>query len=235
MKLSVVIPCYNEAPNLPALVAGYAVVAARTDLELILVDNGSTDDTPAALAALLKEPRYSFARSLRVERNVGYGHGIRAGLAECRGEASAFSHADMQCRPEDVLRGFELYGKSGPGTVLVKGRRTNREGLERFLSAGYSGLACAALGIPAADVNGQPKIFPRSLAALLAGGPDDFALDLYVLYRAARAGLRVVEFDVAFEPRLHGESKWAFNARAKLRGILRFFRQIVRIRLGGYG
>ena len=69
MKLSLVIPCYNEAANLPLLLERCKALTARSDAEVILVDNGSTDNNPDVLAALL--PSYPGCRSVRVERNQG--------------------------------------------------------------------------------------------------------------------------------------------------------------------
>ena len=78
VRRSLVIPCYNEAKNLPALLARCGAVLAGPATELVLVDNGSTDDSAAVLSALL--PRHPYARSIAVATNQGYGHGILAGL-----------------------------------------------------------------------------------------------------------------------------------------------------------
>ena len=60
MRLSIIIPCYNESKNLPELIAGYrTALGGRTDAEIILVDNGSVDDTARVLEAELKDPRNS--------------------------------------------------------------------------------------------------------------------------------------------------------------------------------
>ena len=78
-----------------------------------------------ALAALL--PSYPFARSVRVEKNVGYGHGILTGLQSACGELLAWSHADLQTDPADVFRAFQLYQRDGHAVArLVKGRRKGR-------------------------------------------------------------------------------------------------------------
>lgn len=229
-ELSVVVPCYNESGNIPALLERYAAVARELRLELILVDNGSTDDTAELLGRELGRPEYAFARSIRVDKNVGYGHGIRTGLGHCRAGAAAFSHADLQCPPEDLLRGYRLYQEvSRTGPVLVKGRRRGRTGAEAVISRSYNALARGMLGLPAVDVNGQPKIFGRELVRRLEAGPDDFAFDLFVLKQAARDGLRIVEFDVAFAARPHGRSKWAYSPFSRARGILRAFWQMTRL------
>ena len=84
MKFSLVIPCYNEASNLPSLLSGCKKLLDRSDVEIILVDNGSTDDTPAVLKNIL--PNYRGCRSIRVDINRGYGFGILSGLKAAKGE-----------------------------------------------------------------------------------------------------------------------------------------------------
>jgi glycosyltransferase involved in cell wall biosynthesis len=96
-ELSVVLPCYNEGKGLEQLLDGYAAVIGGLPAEIILVDNGSSDDTPERLAELL--PRYPFARGFRVLANKGYGDGIMQGLRAARGTFLAWSHADLQCPP----------------------------------------------------------------------------------------------------------------------------------------
>lgn len=87
MKLSIVVPCYNEEQNIPLILNRFGEIIKREDIEVILVDNGSTDDSALVLAELL--PKYAFARTVRVEVNQGYGYGILQGLRQCRGSISA--------------------------------------------------------------------------------------------------------------------------------------------------
>ena len=114
IQLSIVLPCYNEADNLPLILAGYAK-AWRADMaaELILVNNGSTDHSAEVLQRELANPDYAFARSVLVEENQGYGHGIFTGLQAARGEFLAFSHADMQCARRRLRRLGSAAGDAG--------------------------------------------------------------------------------------------------------------------------
>src|SRR3989344_2901291 len=122
--LSVVLPCYNEEKNIFTLLERYSRISRKIPMELVLVDNGSTDETEAVLKKYL--PKYRFARSVKVKKNVGYGFGIFTGLKAARGEFLAYSHADMQCDPEDVLRGWSLLSRKK--SVFVKGSRKGRKG-----------------------------------------------------------------------------------------------------------
>lgn len=217
-RLSLVIPCYNEAANLPLLVQSLRESFLDPRCEAILVDNGSTDDTPAVLAALLAGQ--TRIRSLRVERNQGYGYGILAGLREAQGEVIGWTHADLQTDPLDALRGLELFAPGADG-CFVKGRRYGRPAGDVAFTVAMSLFETALLGRPMWDINAQPTLFPREFFLRWREPPHDFALDLYAYHQARLCGLDVRRFPVRFGPRAHGRSHWNVNWRAKLRFIRR--------------
>jgi glycosyltransferase involved in cell wall biosynthesis len=229
-ELSIVLPCYNEAANLPLLAERFAVFRPRERFELILVDNGSRDGSAAVLERLARE-RSDFIRVVTVPENVGYGHGILAGLAAARAPLLAYSHADVQTPPEDVLRGLQMIRERrlDMGRTLVKGLRTRRRKAERLLTAGLAAVARWLLGYRMEDINGQPKLFGRAFFETWEDPPTDFSFDVYVLFAARTAGMAVETFPVEFGTRLHGESKWAAHALAKYRTILRYLASILSI------
>src|SRR5689334_10877832 len=104
-SLSLIIPCFNEAANLPLLLERCGKLTAAPDVEIVLVDNGSSDASPQVLRDLL--PRYPGCRSVRVEKNQGYGFGILSGLAAAEGAILGWTHADMQTDPLDALAGLD--------------------------------------------------------------------------------------------------------------------------------
>ncbi len=234
--LSLVLPCYNEAPGLPALVAR-AVESARArgrtpaDFRLILVQNGSTDDTPAVLADILKTPDGAFVDGVDVPVNRGYGHGLLQGLRAVRTPLAAFSHGDGQCDPDDALRAADVLADL-PAPALVKGRRHGRALGERAFSAAFALLGRVILGRRLHEINAQPKVFPRELIDRLEAAPTDFTFDLFVLLTALEAGYALHEIDVAFPPRRHGQSNWARGLRARIRTSARFVRFMSAYRRG---
>ena len=222
MMLSLVIPCYNEARSLPALVARCAEVFTRADIEVILVDNGSTDDTPAVMAAVLAGlPPGSPVRTLRVVPNRGYGGGIMAGLDAARGRIVAWTHADLQTDVADVLRGLALFEAAGTDALFVKGRRYGRPPGDVAFTIGMSAFETLLFARPLWDINAQPTMLPRSAYAAWVGAPTDFALDLFAYHAARGAGLRVRRLPVRFGARLHGVSSWNVDWRAKRKFIAR--------------
>jgi glycosyltransferase involved in cell wall biosynthesis len=218
MKFTLVIPCYNEADNLPLLLKKCEEVTRQPDCEVILVDNGSTDRTPEVLLNLL--PLYPGCRSVRVEKNQGYGFGIIAGLNSAQGEIIGWTHADMQTDPTDSLRGLELFEKHGLNT-LVKGQRYGRPIADTFFTIGMSIFETFLLRKPMWDINAQPTMFSRSFYESWTDAPHDFSLDLYAYYQAHINKLKVKRFPVRFGERANGVSHWNVNWKAKRTFIIR--------------
>jgi len=232
VEFSIVLPCYNEARNLPPLLARYRQVWQDLPAELILVDNGSTDDTAAVLARELARPELGFARSVRIAQNLGYGHGIHTGLRAARGRYLGYSHADQQCNPADLFAALHLLaGQPDPEKALVKGRRARRDPGAELVTATLSAVATTVLGTLLTDINAQPKVFCRSHFARLQHPPLGFEYDLYVLHEARRAGLRVVPLPVVFGRRGHGASKWAFSLASRARTIRAMLAYVFVLRL----
>lgn len=218
MKLSIVVPCYNEEENIPLILERFNDVINRDDVEVVLVDNGSTDCSAEVFDKLL--PRYSFARMVKVPVNQGYGYGILQGLKECRGEYIGWTHADMQTDPADVLKALDLIEEE-KGLVFVKGNRKGRPLFDVFFTVGMSVFETCYLHEKLYDINAQPNIFPKVFYQGWENPPHDFSLDLYALYMARKKGLKVVRFAVEFPERVHGSSKWNTGLAAKWKFIKR--------------
>lgn len=218
MRLSLVIPCYNEAANLPLLLQRCAKLARAGEIEVVLVDNGSTDDTAQVLERLL--PQVPGCRSIRVERNQGYGHGILQGLLAARGEVLGWTHADLQTDPVDALRALELFRESN-AKVFVKGRRSGRPAADVVFTWGMSVFETLLLRTPMHDINAQPTLFPRAFFESWQSPPQDFSLDLYAYYQARKTGLRIRRIPVRFGARAHGVSHWNVDWRSKWKFIRR--------------
>ena len=218
MRFSLVIPCYNEAANLPLLLERCKELAARPDIEVVLVDNGSTDSTAEVLQNLL--PKYPGCRSIRVEKNQGYGFGIVSGLRAAEGQILGWTHADMQTDPTDALWGLYLFEKYGDN-IFVKGRRYGRPFMDVVFTVGMSMFETLLLGKPMWDINSQPTMFTRKFFDAWSSPPEDFSLDLYAYYKAQAQGLKVCRFPVKFGERAHGVSHWNVNWAAKWKFIRR--------------
>lgn len=218
MNFSLIIPCYNEASNLPLLLARCREVTNRPGCEVILVDNGSSDESPAVLRELL--PRYPACRSVRVKENRGYGFGILSGLQAAQGQILGWTHADMQTDPEDALRGLALFEQHG-SHIFVKGRRYGRPLADAACTVGMSLFETFLLGKPLWDINAQPTMFSRCFYESWEEPPSDFSIDLFSYYQARKMGLAVHRFPVRFGDRANGISRWNVNLAEKCKFIRR--------------
>lgn len=223
MKLSIIVPCYNEAKNIPLILDKFASVISRSDVEVLLVNNGSQDNSQEILDEIL--PKYSFARDVKVFKNKGYGFGITAGLSEAKGDFIGYTHADMQTDPADPLKALEIIEKqSDSQNCYVKGDRKKRPFLDQFFTTGMSFFETLYLGTKLWDINAQPNIFHRTFFENIKHTcPKDFSLDLYFLYMAKKQGLNVIRFDVVFPNRIHGKSNWNTGLAARWKFIKRTF------------
>ncbi len=218
LSLSLVIPAFNESATLPALLERCSRGLLSPGVELLVVDNGSTDATPELLEGLL--PAYPQARSVRVPQNLGYGYGILAGLKAARGDILGWTHADLQTPPEDALRGLRLFGEAtNPTLLFVKGLRHGRPLADAFFTVGMALFETVMLGSRLWDINAQPTLFHRSFYQAWNQPPHDFSLDLFAFYMARARGLAVRRFPVEFGQRAHGLSRWNIDWRAKMKFI----------------
>ncbi|MBY0309588.1 glycosyltransferase family 2 protein [Patescibacteria group bacterium] len=221
MKLSIVVPCYNEGENVNKVLAAYDHVITRDDIEVLLVNNGSTDETAHVLERLL--PQYSrFLKIVTVPVNQGYGYGILSGLRAACGEFVGWTHGDLQTPPGDVVRALEIIEKNGRASNLyVKGKRIGRPLFDQFFTFGMSIFESAYLGSRFYDINAQPNIFHKDFFATWENPPHDFALDLYVYYQARKQRLNLLRFTVPFLKRQHGTSSWNTGLKSKWKFIKR--------------
>lgn len=221
MLFSIVIPCYNEEKNIPLILEKFKEAAgARDDIEVLLVNNGSSDGSAEVIKNLL--PQYPFARCETVEVNKGYGFGILRGLEAAKGDFLGWTHADMQTDPADVIKAADIILENGCGENLyVKGNRKKRGFSDTFFTVGMSVFETLYLGKKLWDINAQPNMFSRSFYEKWDSPPYDFALDLYALYLAKKSGCRIIRFPVIFPKRIYGESKWNTGFKSKVKFIKR--------------
>jgi glycosyltransferase involved in cell wall biosynthesis len=230
MKLSLVIPCYNEGAGLPALLRRLkAMSIERDDVEIVLVDNGSSDATVELVQGAAEDN--NAVVPVRVEKNRGYGYGVLQGLKEARGEFLGWTHADMQTDPADALRALRIVERENtPEHLYLKGARCARPLADRFFTVGMSALESLLFFRPLWDINAQPNIFHRSFYERWKNPPHDFSLDLYAYATASQLGLKIVRFPVLFSDREHGLSHWNVNLRGKTRFIRRTLEFSFRLR-----
>ena len=229
IELSIIIPCYNEEGNIKILVKRLCdIVNNDPSIEVIFVNNGSTDLTGNKLEEEIREINNQNFMIVGVMNNIGYGNGILVGLNRSRGEILAWTHADLQTNPKDVIRALKLYQEVNNKNTLVKGHRSSRSLLPYVFTFGKQIIASMILGIKMVDIDGQPKLFSRAFYTkyIENKAPKDFGLDLHVMYCASKFG-EIQEIPVIFENRLYGKSKGGGNFFIRFKLIKRSIRNIL--------
>ena len=208
LRITLVIPLYNEEANLPVLYQ--ELVRAMKDLiwEVLFVDDGSTDAGLGILRGLAdNDPRVRF---LSFAENRGQSAAFAAGFAEATGDVLVTLDADLQNDPADIPRMIEIYQQ---GWDMVIGRRSRRHdtAVKRAASRFANAVRNALTNENITDTGCSLKVMRASMARKLAmfRGMHRFLPTLMKM-----EGAKVAEVDVNHRPRLHGVSKYGIWDRA---------------------
>jgi glycosyltransferase involved in cell wall biosynthesis len=159
--LSIVLPCFNEEPNIERSVRDTAAWLQTKEMpwEILVVDDGSTDGTAAMLERLKRE--ISSLIVVRHAVNQGYGVAVRSGCDQAKGDIIGFMDSDGQFRPSD----FDLLLPKLTNCAFVTGRRGHRaDPLIRCLFGKMLGaMNVIVLGLWVRDINCGMKIFRRDV------------------------------------------------------------------------
>jgi glycosyltransferase involved in cell wall biosynthesis len=202
--LSVIIPVLNEAESLPQLQRELSGVAAREgyDLQIIFVDDGSTDATWATIEQLAAHDQRVLG--IRFRRNFGKTAALSAGFDAASGEQIVTLDADLQDDPAEIPR---LLAKLNEGHDLVSGwKRFRCDPWHKVLaSRAFNWAVSLVTGVKLHDHNCGLKCLRRDLVHELRLFSD---LHRFIPVLAAARGFRVAEIDVHHRPRAHGQSKY---------------------------
>ena len=227
MKLSIIIPCFNEQLSINKLVDN-CLENINNDIEILLVDNGSTDNTFTSLLNL-KLP--SNIVPIRIEKNIGYGNGILFGLKQAKGEVLSWTHADLQTDVSDVIKGYNRFEKELLNmSCMVKGERKKRNLIDSFFTFSMGIYSSLLLNTWMYDINAQPKIFHRKFLNEFQNPPLDFSLDLYLIFLFKSKKIKIKALPVFFNKRKFGEAKGGGTLKGKTKLILRTLNYIYKLR-----
>ncbi len=213
MKFSIIFPCYNEAKNLTKLAAKLRQFPEKYNVEFILVENGSTDNSREIFAGI-NDKR---VRKVFVDQNRGYGYGIKAGLTIARGNYVGWMHADLQYDSAELAKFFDYVLAVGGGNVFLKAQRYGRTKLDRCFSFWMGVFDTIVFGRKMKEVMSGVTIGPRSMFSKLERFPNDFSIDIYAYALAQKSHYRVVHLPVRLSARSGGESSWNRGLKTKLR------------------
>jgi glycosyltransferase involved in cell wall biosynthesis len=198
--VSIVLPVHNQADHLGEIVTEYETALAKLPQphEVILVANNCRDNSWELCRGLAA--RYSNVRALQTDKG-GWGLAVKLGLREAQGDLLCYTNSARTTGQDLTL--LLLYAVMWP-KVVVKANRKIRESWRRRLGSLLYNLECRALfDLSVWDINGTPKVFPRSFTGLLELTRDDDLVDAEFLVCCRRANYPVLEVPI-FSSRRHG-------------------------------
>lgn len=224
--LSVVLPAYNEEPNIaPMVEACLEVLPALAErFEVIVVDDGSSDGTAEAARAIVDRGHPS-VRLLCHERNRGYGAAIRTGLQHAEQELIFYTDSDRQFDPGELQYFLPMMGDYD----LAIGFRVYRydAAFRSMISWGYNRLVAVLFRVRVRDVDCAFKLMRAEVRDKVQLMTDDFFIDTELVARARKWNFRIGEKGVRHYPRVAGETTVAAGDIPRtLRTVARMWRRI---------
>ena len=207
--LSLVIPCYNEQESVPTLLkrVGDALAPIGRPFEVIIVDDGSSDDTPRLLSQAMND--LPWLRVLRMAKNGGQSAAFDAGFKAARGQVIATIDADLQNDPEEIPRLLPMLDDYD----MVNGWRKDRHDtrFRRWQSRWANRIRNWLSGETINDSASSLKVYRRCCleGIMLYTGMHRFMPTLVKM-----RGFTCVEVPVKHSPRLAGTAKYGFGNRA---------------------
>ena len=223
--ISVVLPAYNEAAIIEYTVIDVDMVlrALTSEYEIIVVDDGSRDDTHAVLLALAEAQPELPLRVVRHQQNQGYGAALASGFDAATRELIFMTDADGQFDVAELER-FLL--ALDPATDMVIGWRERRADppMRLLNAAGWKLLVNGLFGYTARDVDCAFKLFRRRVWQQVTVHARGATFSAELLIKARRLGFRVHELPVRHLPRTAGQA-----TGARLDVIVRAFRELFQL------
>ena len=223
-SLSVFFPAYNDAPSLPGLIANTFVVLREhvADYEVIVINDGSYDDTGAVLEGLRKQ----YAPYLRVithEQNRGYGGALRSGFEAAAKEFVFYTDGDGQYDVKELPRLLELVT---PGIGLVNGYKLERHDPAHRVWIGNVYNFCARLlfRIRIRDIDCDYRLIRCSLLRKIHLTSTSGTICVELVRKLEISGCGVAEVSVHHYERAHGRSQFF-----RIRSLARTFVELLRL------
>jgi glycosyltransferase involved in cell wall biosynthesis len=222
-RVSVVLPVHNQEDHIGGVIESYLRVIRRIDtsVELVLVTNACTDDSPG----ICRELAASHGEVSAIEcRDGGWGRAVRTGLASSNAELVGYANS-ARTSPK-ILMLMLSYALAYPNVVLKANRRIRDSAVRRTGSLLYN-LECRALfNVATWDINGTPKIFPRSFSHLLELRSNGDLIDAEFVLTCERESYPIVEIPLLATTRLGGRSTTSYLSALRMyRGAVALRRQ----------
>ena len=229
VSISVFFPCYNEQENVGRTVEKALEVMEKlnADFEVIIVDDGSSDDTGRIADEIAG--RDGRVKVVHHEGNLGYGAALQSGFKAATKELVFYTDGDGQFDINEMsplLALMEQYD-------IVSCYRLNRQDsiIRKINGWCWTRLVCLTFGLKIRDIDCAFKLYKKEIFDKIELSSTGALIDAEILARAARKGYRIIQKGVHHYPRTSGEQSGA-NIRVVLRAFKELFKLQRRIRSG---
>lgn len=199
-KLSLVLPVYNEAESLSKCIEGLVDQLKDIEYELIIIEDGCTDNTPKEAARL--EQRHNQVNHLHFDKRLGKGKAIEKGLDDVEGDILGFIDTDLSIKPEDVLKSYKSIQETGNDMVIgsryVETSESKRSKKRLYSSKIYNFLVRKTLRTGVKDHQCGLKLFRRSLWEEISDeiSDDKWFWDTSLIHQAKKSGHSIDEIGI---------------------------------------
>jgi dolichol-phosphate mannosyltransferase len=216
MKLTVIIPIYNEATTLGVLLA--RVQQVPLDMEILVVDDGSDQETKDVLVTAVNHP----VQLITHPHNKGKGSAIRTALGEATGEAIIIQDADLEYFPEDYLPLVELYQREEAQAVYGVRDLSRRSTLMRFGNHLMTFMTNLLYGSRLHDMETCYKLIDRELFQSLGLESRRFEIEAEITAKLLRLGVKIWEAPIRYEHREEGKKLTPWDGLPTVQNLLKY-------------
>lgn len=212
--ISIILPALNEAQNIEALSQEILSYFKNKNIpfEIIIVNDGSTDETGIIADALASE--HKNISVIHHAQNKGYGKSLKDGFNASRQAYLFFTDADRQFKINSLDSFLPLMEEGN--TDMVIGYRINRKDnlLRKFLAWGFNRMVCILFTINSRDIDCAFKLFKKEVFTSLEIKSDAFLFNAEILAKAQIKQLNIVQVGVEHYPRFAGDSTISYKSIA---------------------
>lgn len=237
MLLTIIIPAYNEQDLVSVLLAKVVALKPRggLDKEIIVVDDGSSDETPRRIENFILTIPHENIRLIRLAKNRGKGAAVRAGIENANGDVIIIQDADLEYDPEDINDVVEPILKNEAqvvyGSRILREKALGRSGVFGLITGKHPhSYVLAYLGgvlitkwtnlLTGSRLTDEPtcyKCFQRGSLQGIAIECDDFSWEPEVTVKLLCKGIGITEVPISYHPRKNHEGKkinWTHGVKA---------------------